>query len=420
MPRSSTPLVVVALVLAYTRWHTYTGEDATGHQQAPRVVGRGGTSRRQPTIAKYAKVKMDMSPYFRAMSRHASPSVMGSPQAGAPRPLSENLVHGSDDTTAGVAFFDGAKDAELPSINQNMCGSCWAIASSMALKANLALKDKGFLPTEIPNLNLLIACSDKPHQVVNTRNRDEKWLIELSSTRGVAAGCEGGITGMALSMLQLAKYAHRDDVRHYLSGTVGDLTLKGPVTNDSFYNLPHLTCQQAKETGLHTRVHGNVVDLAALDTLHLMRQKKSYGVAFPTTREIREFVHRHRAVIVFIDMDSGMDRSDLFGKEQAKLPECSWTRSDFSQSGKEDMNAVSLFKEADHAMLLVGWSCERGAWLVQNSWGAEWGVGGKLWIEDRNVCNDDYVVSAHSSGAGPACMFGSTMSVFVERTAEHY
>ena len=62
---------------------------------------------------------------------------------------------------------------------------------------------------------------------------------------------------------------------------------------------------------------------------------------------------------------------------------------------------------------LVGFDCDKKAWLVQNSWGKSWGKGGRLYLYDENVCNDSLsALSAHSGGAGPACMFASSLSAF--------
>jgi hypothetical protein len=324
-------------------------------------------------------------------------------------PVLRGLVTGT--RAQGVDEFNGAVKMELPPINQFMCGSCWAIAASMALKANLRLKDHGFRPEEVPNLSTLIACSDKPHQIVNTQNDLEKWIIELSSSRVVGAGCEGGITGMALAMLQVEGRVYRDSTHDYLSGYGGDLTA-GPVRNHTLINLPQRTCPDARLRAEGLRVPLSEVDLSTLDTAHLFRRKMQYGVAFPSTRDVREFIIEHGAVIAYVDMDSGLDRTDLYGKDQVHLSTCKWSRGDYTQSGGEDGNAISLFKEADHAVLLVGWSCTRKAWLVKNSWGTDWGVDGLIWLEDANVCANEFETSAHSYGAGPACMFGSTLSVF--------
>jgi cathepsin L len=45
-----------------------------------------------------------------------------------------------------------------------------------------------------------------------------------------------------------------------------------------------------------------------------------------------------------------------------------------------------VFEESDtgtlnHAVMIVGWSDQRGAWRIQNSWGALWGENGYMWID---------------------------------------
>jgi cathepsin L len=36
---------------------------------------------------------------------------------------------------------------------------------------------------------------------------------------------------------------------------------------------------------------------------------------------------------------------------------------------------------ANHAVAIIGWDDEKGAWLVRNSWGTEWGLNGYMWIK---------------------------------------
>lgn len=46
-----------------------------------------------------------------------------------------------------------------------------------------------------------------------------------------------------------------------------------------------------------------------------------------------------------------------------------------------------------HAMLIVGYSDARNAWLVRNSWGPAWGVQGHVWIDYRVM--DHYAIGKH-------------------------
>lgn len=373
---------------------------------------------------KYAKVKMNMGPYFDAMTENKN-VIFDDMETNNANGHNNKLMK-SQTTKKNTSpmltqlsksvkglntlEYDGAVEWELPSINQNMCGSCWAVASSMALKANLKLKNFNMKKHEIPNLTHMVSCSDKIHQIVNNQNMERKWLIELSPTRQVNAGCEGGITGMALSMIQLENNIYIDSVEDYKSGLMGHLGT-GPVSRDTSYNIPYMTCSRFHKDKKPLDID---IKIRNLDLLHLHRRNKSNGVHFPSTRDLREFIIEHGSAIVYVDIDSGIDNNKFNNKDVdiANLPVCKWKPSDYIQSGADDMHSVSQFKEADHAMLVVGWSCERKAWLVQNSWGKEWGHEGKMYFYDENVCDEKFVHSAHSNGAGPGCMFGSSISVF--------
>ena len=49
-------------------------------------------------------------------------------------------------------------------------------------------------------------------------------------------------------------------------------------------------------------------------------------------------------------------------------------------------------QQCNHAILLVGWDDTKGAWLLKNSWSAQWGIDGFMWIS----------YGANSVGTAPA------------------
>lgn len=38
-------------------------------------------------------------------------------------------------------------------------------------------------------------------------------------------------------------------------------------------------------------------------------------------------------------------------------------------------------KDVNHAVNIIGWDDEKGAWLIKNSWGKEWGENGYMWLK---------------------------------------
>ena len=49
-------------------------------------------------------------------------------------------------------------------------------------------------------------------------------------------------------------------------------------------------------------------------------------------------------------------------------------------------------KDIDHAVTIVGYT--KDAWIIKNSWGPHWGVGGYLYLErGKNACGvAEYIV----------------------------
>jgi C1A family cysteine protease len=63
----------------------------------------------------------------------------------------------------------------------------------------------------------------------------------------------------------------------------------------------------------------------------------------------------------------------------------------------EPLNPDPETARAFHALLLVGYSDERGAWLARNSWGPGWGIDGYLWLAYGASESHEIVYTAVSS-----------------------
>ena len=256
--------------------------------------------------------------------------------------------------------------------------------------------------------NQMVACSNRLHTIINFHNDVDNVIMQFDADRPYTAGCSGGVTGMALSHIQARGKLTIEPIASYQSGSLGSVEER-IVTQLPTINLPTPSCDSPVLSSMRT----HAINPKTVDLKHLVRRCSRRGIAFPCTRDIRNFIHHHGAAVLYLDIDSHLNKpfeTSLSG--MIDLPACRWKHSDYSQSGDDDMNRLSLFKQADHAVVLAGWSCEHKYWRIANSWGTGWGHKGMLLVYDENVCASDLVPSAHSNGAGPACSFGSSISAF--------
>lgn len=79
--------------------------------------------------------------------------------------------------------------------------------------------------------------------------------------------------------------------------------------------------------------------------------------AVPTVREIKLALTEHGPLTVGVRVTSAF---------------LAYTGGVFEES---DTRAI------DHAVTIIGWSDQRGAWLIKNSWGTMWGENGYMWID---------------------------------------
>jgi len=347
------------------------------------------------------------------------------------------LKRGGGDARTPAKYM-GDKQHNLAPMNQNYCGSCWAVASAQAMKANLRF-GTSLTRHELPVLEYLVSCSTSMYQILNHRNAAEKAIMAFEADRPQTAGCGGGLTGIALAMVQMLHSFQVDDTRQYRAGTIGDVGPHRSVSQQTCINRPCRRCGGCgdKHAGGSSDKCGwlarpDIVDrnatrdgaLRALDPsrtdmFHLFRAGSSYHVHFPYTADVRRALTLFGALVVYVDMESGFNQAELMHNDKTiDFPTCKWSYADFQQSGVADGHALSAFAKADHAVTLVGYDCERSAWLVMNSWGEEWADRGRVWLRDANVCKDG-VMSAESYGAGPGCMFASSVSAFTHEDIDY-
>jgi C1A family cysteine protease len=79
----------------------------------------------------------------------------------------------------------------------------------------------------------------------------------------------------------------------------------------------------------------------------------------PTNRQIKEAIINHGAV------SCGIVATENFLR--------------YTNGVMEDENQV--IKNVNHAINIIGWDDNKGAWLIKNSYGAQWGEGGYGWVK---------------------------------------
>ncbi|MCC7478053.1 PKD domain-containing protein [bacterium] len=90
--------------------------------------------------------------------------------------------------------------------------------------------------------------------------------------------------------------------------------------------------------------------------------------------EIKAYLSGYaRPVIFLVTLDEGFKDGDFSG-------DAVWTWSDWLP------NVINW-----HTMLIIGWDDARGAFLVRNSWGSDWGNGGDCWVSYSNFLSGPWV-----------------------------
>ena len=92
----------------------------------------------------------------------------------------------------------------------------------------------------------------------------------------------------------------------------------------------------------------------------------------PTAQELKDSLCAHGPIAV------GITATDALRKYTKK------NDYDFSKPFNEHSSA-----KTNHAIVIIGWDNSKHAWLIKNSWGSDWGIGGFGWVDyDSNQIGD--------------------------------
>ena len=83
----------------------------------------------------------------------------------------------------------------------------------------------------------------------------------------------------------------------------------------------------------------------------------------PTVAEIKEAICKYGSVVSDVKITNAF---------------MAYTNGVFYELESRPENAMT---HGNHSVLIIGWDDDKGAWLIKNSWGTDWGEDGYMWIK---------------------------------------
>jgi len=259
--------------------------------------------------------------------------------------------------TRGNVFHDSTMPSEFswanlsviaaPSADQGDCGSCWAHAATMAMRARAEIKG---LPAEF-SAEQLVACTPNPHKC------------------GGTGGCDGATAELAYEyVLQrgLAKPQHFFMQKSMLSGATGDDPMSGCPAS--------LRVQSEVATKGVLGIDGSEVHLLGTSESELM------GMTIGMRGWTKLPENREEPIMRSLMMDGPLYVAVAVGEHWHY-----YSGGVMTQEGCDPRNVIN------HAVTLFAWGVKEKSrigpvkfWAIKNSWGPHWGEHGNVRLHRRD------------------------------------
>jgi len=234
-----------------------------------------------------------------------------------------------------------------PAEDQGDCGSCWAMASTMAMRARAEIKG---IPNRFSALQL-ISCTPNPHKC------------------GGTGGCDGATAELAYEyVLQrgLAKPQHFFMQKSMLSGATGDDPMSGCPAS--------LRVQSEVATKGVLGIDGSEVHLLGTSESELM------GMTIGMRGWTKLPENREEPIMRSLMMDGPLYVAVAVGEHWHY-----YSGGVMTQEGCDPRNVIN------HAVTLFAWGVKEKSrigpvkyWAIKNSWGPHWGEHGNVRLHRRD------------------------------------
>jgi hypothetical protein len=241
-------------------------------------------------------------------------------------------------------------------MNQGTCGSCWAFVSVAVYQSSWNLERMRLGEVFIEDAEYEAGTFQRQPSV-------QQLLNCVSKTKG---DCTGGWHGSAFAFMVNSHVPHIPDRLIWNkpdTAAIEEYTGRKSVCTDPLINknvqrggIPFVPLQ-GPDSGTSLLPNSDLILTASDRALAWGYVNEKAFDKMPSVEQMKAALIEHGplAAPILADHCFSLYKSGVFNGERN----------------------TSL----NHVVQLIGWDDEKGAWLIKNSWGADWGEGGFAWVK---------------------------------------